>query len=331
MQSESTAKVLVSPQHSVVAFSPTRCANVIRIRTLGNEKNIIRSKGSSLVEIWAAMLALWALLLSAVCYSALGFAVVPHRLRNGGVLLASTHPSGPGPIVWKGEERGMSNTLSISVLHQMKEHPGVPVASVKRDCFFDHSDECPSSRGGRCKVDGRPCAAQRSYLRPKTFKNPADLHQAKKSEHEDTTTMSARFNAVHDGFIERAERALRGETNTHNNHNNNRTKIQTNHKKVEPRRVQRIHEEVTKPTGKAGAASASAQDLDMGGGDNSYFITNSNVVMMDWQQIKSDLLPNPSNNVFSDTMKVVSNMSERVKKWFNHSFLEFLGPGGGPF
>ena len=253
------------------------------------------------------MLALWALLLSVVCHGAFGFAVVPHRLRNGGVLLASTHPSGPGPIVWKGEERGMSNTLSISVLRQMKEHPGVPVASVERDCFFDHADECPSSRGGRCKVDGRPCAAQRSYLRPKTFKNPADLQQAKKCEHGDTTTMSARFNAVHDGFIERAERALRGEMNTHNNHNNNRAQIQTNYKKVEPRRVERVD------------------------GGNSYFITNSDVITMDWQQIKSDLLPNPSNNVFSDTMKVISNMGERVKEWFDHSFLEFLGPGGGPF
>ena len=274
------------------------------------------------------MLGLWALLLYTVCHGALGFAVVPHRLRNGGVLQSSTHPSGPGPIVWKGEEKGMSNTLSISVLRQMKEHPGEPAASAKRDCFFDHSDECPSSRGGRCKVDGRPCAAQRSYLRPKTFKNPYDLQQAKQGEHGDITTMSARFNAVHDGFIERAERALRGDTNTHNNHDNNRAKIQTNHKKVEPRRVERIEREVTKPTGRA--AAASAQDLDMGGGGNSYFISNSDVIMMDWQQIKSDLLPFPSNNVFSDTMKVISDMGERVKDWFDHSFLKILGPGGGP-
>jgi|MDTB01.2.fsa_nt_gb hypothetical protein len=234
------------------------------------------------------------------------------KLRSRELPLTSSRPlhGSPQPVLWDSDKKGASGLLSISNLSQKKYFS----VEKKHDCFFDHSDPCPSAVGGRCRVDGRPCAAQRSYLRPKTFKNPEDLQSSKEHTHGDTTT--ARFNTIHEGFLERAERALRSETA----HSNNRGRIQKNHNRLEPRRVERIDRET-----KAAVSTASAHDLDVSDG-NSYLISNSGVVMMDWHQIKGDLLPNPTHNIFVDSMKVITNVAERIKNWVFHPFLGALGP-----
>ena len=248
----------------------------------------------------------WTILFSTL-YIAQGFLLLSHKLKLLPVRQASSQPSvgGPQPILWEQDKKGSVRTLSIGSLSQEK---GLSSEKNSKQCFFDHSDPCPTSRGGRCHVDGRPCVAQRSYLPPKTFKKPEDLSVEKERSHKDTTALSARFDAFHDDFLERAERALRSETNTYSD---NRGRIEKKYKKLSPRPVKRIDEE----------ARAFVKEPEVATSGNSYLITNSGVVMVDWQRIKSDLMPVHTTNVFAGATKVIAEMAGKIRNLVFQAFL----------
>ena len=236
----------------------------------------------------------WIILLFTL-YAAQSFLLLQNKLRLL-VLHSASTLGGPQPIIWEQDIKGSVMTLPVSTVGQSC---GISGLEKSKQCYFDHSDPCLASRGGRCHVDGRPCVAQRSYLPPRKFKNPKDIQIEKEHSYKDTIMTSARLDALHDDSLSRAERAQLSDKN--------RGRAQKEHEKLLYRSVEQV----------GGEARAFVEEPEVG---NSYLITDSGVVIVDWHRIKSDLMPVITKDILGNVMKVIAMVTERIKHLMLHAF-----------
>lgn len=232
-------------------------------------------------------------------------------------------------VLWRSDEHGSHQTLGGKMIQPqsqfMKEQAPVAQGSF---CYFDPSTVCSSGR--RCKVDGRPCSAKRTYL-SESFRTHTNLL----TEHEENypKTSVSGFKGQNEGFIEKVERVLRGETHRKSGP---KSGIHSNHKKLEHRCVKResLTDETSIDCMRSHYSDVAASNDGSGWeseseSDHPYIITSANVVQIDWDRLKHDLLPKGfTKNVFRDSMTALGQMAQLMRVSIRNLFYWPFGPAG---